>query len=130
MREGEAFDDEVAKAESGAGIEDFPLRFVFQFWLQGFRGHHIREDDGIMFLGECGNAGGVVAVLVSDENVVDLVRVYAAVFEHAEKSFATEPGVDEHFAVFRDKQSAIARTTTAEDGKLHGHCPGIMASEL
>ena len=130
MREGEAFDGEVAKAESGAGIEDFPLRFVFQFWLQGFRGHHIREDDGIMFLGEGGNAGGVVAVFVSDENGVDLFRFYAAFFEHAAKAFAAEPGVDEHFAVFRDKQSAIAGTTTAEDGKLHGHRSGIMASEL
>ena len=72
----------------------------------------------------------MIAVLVSDENGVYFVGFDVSFLEHAANLFTAETRVDEHFAIFRDKESAIAGTATAEDGKLHGHCSGIMASEL
>ena len=72
----------------------------------------------------------MIAVFVSDENGIDLVRFDVSFFEHAANPFAAKTHINEHCAVFRDKESAIAGTATAEDGKLHGHRSGIMASEF
>jgi len=69
-------------------------------------------------------------VFVGDENGVDLVRFDVSFLEHAANPFAAETRIDEHCAIFRDKEPAIAGTATAEDGKLHGHRSGIMASEF
>ncbi len=52
----------------------------------------------------------MIPVLVSDENGVYFVGFDVSFLEHAANLFTAETRVDEHFAIFRDKESAIAGT--------------------
>lgn len=124
--EGEALDREIPKAEGGAGVEELPFRFDFQFWLQGLGSHRIRENVGSVLLREGRNSRGMVAVFVGYEDRVNFVGSHASLFQHACQSLAAKASVDQDVAVLGDKQTAIAGTAAAEDGELHGHRQPVL----
>jgi len=121
MRHGEALDAQIAEFEGGARIENLPVGLVLQFRLNGLGRHHVGEDDGVELLGEGGNPCRMVSVLVGDENRVDLLWLDSTLLEHAADALAAKTRVHEDLAVFRDQESAVAGTATAEDRELHGH---------
>ncbi len=126
MRQRKAFDRQIAKLESRSSVEDPPIRLVLQFRFNGPGGHQIGVDYGIEFLGEGGDACRVIAVLVGDENRVDLFGANTSLLHHAAESFTTETGVNQDTAILGDEQSAVARAAAAENRELHGHWKGLF----
>lgn len=101
--DGEAIDVDVADGETGAGLEEFEdgLEFAPR---DGGRGEAAAVDGDPEFLGDGGEAGDVVGMLVGDEDGGEGFGVDVDGGEALEGFLAAEAGVDEDAgAVGRDE---------------------------
>ena len=124
---GEGIDFDVADLKALAGADVFKaLDGGFLPGLFGVLGVHL-HDFAMGRLGEVGRAapvtrqlrdgGGMVGMLVGDQNSVDAVGLGAVErFKAAEKFLAAKPGVDEEGGAFGFEQRGVARAAGSEDG--------------
>jgi len=115
VRYGKSIYLEVAEFECGTRVEQFPFWFRTEFWLQRPGGQNVGVYRWLEAFAECGEAGGVVSVFVSEKNRVDFLGFNASRFEHFAGTPATEADVDKDFAVFGDQQAAVARAAATEN---------------
>jgi len=67
------------------------------------------------------DSGGMVAVLMSEEDGVDAREGFANSFEHGAEPARGKTRIDQHARVLGDEQRRIARTAAAENAKSHRH---------
>ncbi len=121
MWHGKAFDLEIAESEARAGLEKLPVGAVFQPGLYGAGGGMVGEDLDRPVARQSADAGGVIAVLVCEEDGIDAFERLADGGQQLRDSPGRETGVDEHARVLGLEQGAIALTTAAEDAKPQTH---------
>ena len=71
--------------------------------------------------GQPADAGGVIAMLVREENGIDVVERLAGGRQQLRNPAGRETGVDEHAGMRGLEQGAIALTAAAEDAKPQSH---------
>ena len=112
---------EVAKTETRTRFKDLPGRTVIQARLHRARGGGVREDlDGGMLLQRV-NTRAVVAMLVRQEDGVDLLEACAGVVQELLQFPTGKTGIHEHAGASCLEEGGIARTTAAEDAEPDRH---------
>ncbi len=119
--DGEAVDLEVAELEGGAGFEEAPGGAGGEFGLERFGGEAVAVDGDVVAFGEDGEAAGVVAVFVGEEDGLHVGEGAAEGMEAGFDLAGAEAGVDEEAGVVGFEVGAVAAAAAAEDGESqHG----------
>jgi hypothetical protein len=92
--------------------------------LDGATGGGIGEDLDVRVLFQTVDTGGVVAVLVGEEDGVDALEGFAGVGEEGGEFAGGEAGIDEDARTFGHEQRGVARAAGTEDAEAHGHIEG------
>ena len=97
MRHGEGFDDEVLDFEAAAGLHQPPLRCPAEFQAaeQVFLGEGGAVERHAQPAAEHFQAGGVILVLVGEQDAVERSRCDASRFQSQADLLGAEAGVDE-----------------------------------
>lgn len=121
VRDGKCGDFERLKAEGAAGGEEAPfgrgIAFVLPTDLIGGEARGV--DRTTERAEQDGQAAGVVAMLVGQEDGVDFGRVEADNLEALEGLFRAETGIDQDGSAIGAENSRVAIAAAAEDDQFH-----------
>ena len=131
VRNGKRANCDAEKLERAAGLEDFPTRSDFlAAGLDSAGGALVGEKDGPFQFGQHRHALAVVAVLVRDEDSVEVFDVFSDSGEPSLDLAGGESGIYEDAGLGRDEQAAVAGTAAAEDVEAKIHRGGRQANVL
>ncbi|MGC3989634.1 MAG: hypothetical protein QM796_08155 [Chthoniobacteraceae bacterium] len=126
VRNRECLHLQVADREGGTGLKNAPVALHAAPRTERFGGEGIGVNRQPMALAEHFEPRDVVAVLVGDEDAVELRKLDAHLREAQRNLPGAQPTIDEHTAFFGLDQGAIPRTSAGEGGETeHGaiHAP-------
>ena len=122
MRNGEAVDLKVAEGDGGARFEELPLGEAGHLGVEELGGEAVAIDGNGVAFGEDGEAADVVAVLVGEEDGLDVGDGATDGGEAEFDLFSAEAGIDEDARVLGLEVGAVAAAATSEDGETqHGY---------
>ena len=125
MRHGEAFDLQIAKHEARTGLKNLPVGPVAEPALHGAARGLVGEDADVRVFFQPVDAGGMVAVLVREEDGVDPFQRFAERGEEHPEFPRGESRVDKHARALRHEQRRVARAAAAENAEAHRHLGGV-----
>ena len=119
--DGKGGDFEGLQTEGAAGGEEAPFGGGIAFVLPAdfVRGEASGVNRTTERAEQDGQAAGVVAVLVGQQDGTDLGRVEARRVETLEGFFRAEPGIDQDGGVIRPEDGCVAIAAAAKDDEFH-----------
>ena len=121
VRHREALHFEVPETKGGTRLEKLPVDPVLQAALDGFGRAAVGKDADIGMPGESAERGGMVAVLVGEEDRIDALPRLRGGGQQLAQFPRRKAGVDEHAGVVGLQQGGIAGAAAAKDAKTQGH---------
>src|SRR5215471_18354572 len=116
MRHGKRLHGDVTDLERGAGAKNSPVPMPIQFTAVAdcFRGLRVCVNRHVEFAAEHLQPANVVAMLVGQQNAVELLRSHAALLEADGDLPGAKAAIDQNFAMIGRDERAVSGTAAPE----------------